>query len=77
MHEVRRLRLSSSVEEDIYVALCPEVDVVSQGPTIEEARNNLIEALTLFFEHAEHKEVQSRLHNEVLVTNVDIPVRLK
>jgi len=65
------------VEEDIYVALCPEVDVVSQGPTIEEARNNLIEALTLFFEHAEHKEVQSRLHNEVLVTNVDIPVRLK
>ncbi len=32
-------------EDDWYVALCPELDIVSQGTTIEEARDNLIEAL--------------------------------
>jgi predicted RNase H-like HicB family nuclease len=35
-------------EDDGYVALCPEVDVASQGDSIEEARNNLMEALELF-----------------------------
>ena len=39
-------------EGDGYVALCLEYDVASQGDTIEEARENLIEALTLFFESA-------------------------
>ena len=36
-------------EGDGYVALCPEVDVASQGQNIVEARNNLKEALELFF----------------------------
>lgn len=36
-------------EGDGYVSLCPELDIVSQGDTIEEARNNLKEALELFF----------------------------
>jgi len=31
-----------------YVALCPELDIASQGDSIEQARNNLREALTLF-----------------------------
>ena len=35
-----------------YVSLCPEVDVASQGDTIDEARKNLCEALELFFETA-------------------------
>ena len=39
-------------EGDGYVSLCPEVDVASQGDTIEEARENLREALELFFETA-------------------------
>jgi predicted RNase H-like HicB family nuclease len=42
-------------EDDWYVALCPELDIASQGTTIEEARHNLIEALELFFETASHK----------------------
>jgi predicted RNase H-like HicB family nuclease len=42
-------------EDDWYVALCPELDIASQGTTIEEARDNLIEALELFFETASHK----------------------
>lgn len=33
-----------------FVALCPEVDVVSQGHTIEEALKNLKEAVNLYVE---------------------------
>ena len=48
-------------EDDGYVALCPELDVASQGDTIEEARENLREALELFFETASDEEVKQRL----------------
>jgi predicted RNase H-like HicB family nuclease len=52
-------------EGDGYVSLCPEVDVASQGTTIDGARVNLIEALELSFETADASEVQSRMHDEV------------
>jgi hypothetical protein len=42
--------------------------------SIEEARVNLIEALTLFFESAAPSEVGRRLHDEVFVTQVEVPV---
>lgn len=61
-------------EEDGFVALCPELDVASQGATIEVARANLIEALTLFFETASPSEVSLRLRSEVFVTQVEVPV---
>jgi predicted RNase H-like HicB family nuclease len=47
-------------EESGYVALCPEIDVASQGSSVEEARDNLIEAIELFLEHASPREVRSR-----------------
>ena len=59
---------------DGYVALCPEVDVASQGDSVEEARANLIEALELFFETASPSELGERLHDEVLVTRVRVAV---
>ena len=37
-------------EEDMYIATCPEVGTVSQGPTIEEAIENLKEATELYLE---------------------------
>ena len=43
-----------------YVSLCPELDIASQGDTIEEARENLREALELFFETASSREIQAR-----------------
>jgi predicted RNase H-like HicB family nuclease len=43
-----------------YVSLCPELDIASQGDTIEEARINLREALELFFETASPMEIQTR-----------------
>lgn len=61
-------------EEGGYVSLCPELDIASQGDTIEEARMNLREALELFFETASPKEIQSRLHQEVYVTTVEVVV---
>ena len=61
-------------EDNGFVALCPELDIASQGSTIEEARANLVEALTLFFETASSSEVVRRLHSEVFVTQVEVPV---
>jgi predicted RNase H-like HicB family nuclease len=55
-------------EKNGYVSLCPELDIASQGNTIEEARSNLVEALELFFETADPSEVQDRLITEVANT---------
>ena len=61
-------------EGDGFVALCPEVDVASQGDTVDEARKNLQEALELFFETASSDEIKERLHEEVYVTHVEVAV---
>ncbi|MFZ2633578.1 MAG: type II toxin-antitoxin system HicB family antitoxin [Desulfosalsimonadaceae bacterium] len=61
-------------EGDGYVSLCPEFDIASQGDTIEDARENLREALELFFETASPMEIQARLHEEVYVTRVEVAV---
>jgi predicted RNase H-like HicB family nuclease len=47
-------------EGDGYVSLCPELDIASQGDSVEEARQNLAEALELFFEHASESEIIKR-----------------
>ncbi len=70
----RQLTAIIEKEDDGFVALCPEVDVASQGSTVDEARNNLKEALELFFETAPPEEVGLRLHREVYVTHVEIAV---
>jgi predicted RNase H-like HicB family nuclease len=57
----RRLTAVIQRENDGYVALCPELDIASQGDSISSARRNLSEALELFFEYAEPKEVTRRL----------------
>ena len=58
-----RRQLTAIVERegDGYVSLCPELDIASQGETIEEARENLREALELFFETASPEEARERL----------------
>lgn len=47
-------------EDDMFVGLCPELDIASQGFTIEEAKSNLKEAVELFFEYASESEIKSR-----------------
>ena len=57
-------------ENDGYVALCPELDIASQGDTIVQARDNLREALELFYETADPAEISDRLRGEVYVTRL-------
>jgi predicted RNase H-like HicB family nuclease len=59
-------------EGDVYVALCPELDIASQGPTIEEATANLREAVALFLETADPREITGRLRAGVFVTTFDV-----
>lgn len=59
-------------EGDGYVSLCPELDIASQGDTIETARDNLREAVELFFECAGPEEVERRLGGEVYVTQLEL-----
>jgi predicted RNase H-like HicB family nuclease len=61
-------------EDDGFVALCPELDIASQGDSIQEARDNLREALELFFETAPDEEVSRRLSSEFFVTQVEVAV---
>ncbi|TSA15278.1 MAG: type II toxin-antitoxin system HicB family antitoxin [Betaproteobacteria bacterium] len=58
-------------EGDIYVALCPELDVASQGESIEQATANLKEAVELFVECADPAEVAKRQHGEIYVTRFE------
>jgi predicted RNase H-like HicB family nuclease len=61
-------------EGDGFVALCPELDIASQGNSVEEAHANLKEALELFFEEASPTEIEERLHTEIFVTRLEIAV---
>ncbi len=74
MEKIHRLAAVIEREDDGYVALCPEVNVASQGATVEEARANLIEALTLFFETASDSEISRRMQQEVFLTQVEVRV---
>jgi len=51
-------------EGDGFVVLRPELDIASQGASIEEARANLKEAVELFLESAHPNEVNERLNGE-------------
>ncbi len=70
----RQLTAIIEREGDGYVALCPQVDIASQGDSVDTARANLKEALDLFFETASSKEIEERLHDEVYVTHVEVAI---
>ncbi len=72
---MRRLMTAIVTHEgDGYVALCPEVDVASQGNSVAEARDNLAEALRLFFEAAPTSELEGRSRSEVYLTQVEVAI---
>jgi len=70
----RRLTAIIEREDDGFVALCPEFDIASQGSSVSEARDNLVEALALLYETASESEIDRRLHREFFVTQVEVPV---
>ena len=72
MKQSRQLTAIIEREGSGYVAVCAELDIASQGETVEDARRNLLEAVELFFETADPSEVESRLSGEVFVTRLDV-----
>jgi predicted RNase H-like HicB family nuclease len=63
-------------EEHLYVAHCPELDVASQGTTVEEALTNLREAVELYLEDPDAKRPtgdQSPLITFIEVTDNGAP----
>jgi len=60
MKQTQQLTAVIEREDDGYVALCPELDIASQGHTVEAARRDLAEAVELFFESAAPSEVEAR-----------------
>ena len=70
----RQLTAIIEREGNEYVSLCPELDIASQGETVEQARENLREALELFFECASPEEVKTRLHSELYITQLEVVV---
>jgi len=57
-----------------WVALCPELDVASQGDSVEQAKANLREAVELFLESASPSEIEQRLHSESYLSPLEVDV---
>ncbi len=72
MTDVRRFTAMIYREDDGYVALCPELDVASQGDSIEEASANLREAVELFIETADRSEIEGRRRGSMYVTSLEV-----
>ena len=64
MKKTRQITAIIEREGNGYVALCPELDIASQGDTVGSARRCLVEAVKLFLESADPSEVQRRLRSQ-------------
>jgi predicted RNase H-like HicB family nuclease len=73
---MRKIQLTMIVERegDGFVSLCPELDIASQGDTVEEAKRNLNEAVEGFLEVAPPEEVAGRLSAERYVETMEFSV---
>lgn len=69
----RSLTVIIAREDSGYVALCPELDIASQGMTVAAAQENIQEALELLFEAVPEAAVARRLRREVYVTQAEVP----
>lgn len=68
-------QLTAIIERDEkgwYVAFCPEFDIASQGETIEKAKANLKEAVSLFLECASKEEIEDRFQGEIFITSIEV-----
>ena len=72
MENTQRFTAMIYRETDGFVAVCPELDVASQGDSVEEASANLREAVELFLETADASEIDVRLKGELYVTALEV-----
>jgi predicted RNase H-like HicB family nuclease len=61
-------------EGDGFVALCPELDIASQGSSRDEARANLREAVEAFLEAADVEEIRNRMPREMSIERLEVEV---
>lgn len=71
MSTPRTLTAAVHQEEDWYVAQCLEVDVASQGRTVEEALANLREAVALYLDEIDDPD--QHIAGTPLVTSFQVP----
>ena len=69
---VKEYKLSAiiTLEDKEYVALCPELDVASQGKNIKEALENLKEAVELYLED----ENIAPTHSQAFITTFEVKI---
>ena len=70
MDQVLQLTAIIQHEGNGFVATCHELDIVSQGKTVEDARQNLLEAVEGFFEVASPSEIRRRMNRETYVVPI-------
>jgi len=61
-------------EDDFFISLCPELDIASQGDSIEQAKANLKEAVELFYECASPNEIERRYQGESFISPLEVAV---
>ena len=61
MKQICRFQAIIVREDDLYIARCPDLDITSEGDSVESARANLAEAVECFLETAEPDEVVRRM----------------
>jgi predicted RNase H-like HicB family nuclease len=69
---MKRTVLLEPDEEGGFTALCPELDVASQGDTEDEAADNLREAVDLLLETAQREEIQRRYRPGVKIRSMEV-----
>jgi len=74
MEQVLRLSAIVRREETLYSSWCSEIDVASQGKSVEEALANLREAIELYFED---KDARPPMGELPLITFVDVKLNDK
>jgi predicted RNase H-like HicB family nuclease len=74
MKQIQQLTCIIEREGDGYVSLCPQIDIASQGDSVEQARNNLIEAIEMFFETASPNELKAKMYSEIYVTQIEVAI---
>jgi predicted RNase H-like HicB family nuclease len=72
MENVHRFTAMIYRESDGFVSVCPELDIASQGDSVEEASSNLREAVELFIETADASEIEGRLKGELYITALEV-----
>jgi predicted RNase H-like HicB family nuclease len=70
----KRLTAIIQAEPPGFVALCPELDVASQGDTVEQSLANLREAIEFFYECASAAEISAREGGDIYITQLEVSV---